>query len=104
MTTKAIADVLKERNLQLEKGFDGQHDSHWGDGQLILSAMNYIGSVVFRRKGLDPKIQMMNGGVFSGWWHWPWDSKWWKPKTDREDLVRAAALIIAEIERIDSNA
>lgn len=32
---------------------------------------------------------------------WPWDWAWWKPKNPRRDLVRAAALIIAEIERLD---
>lgn len=32
---------------------------------------------------------------------WPWDAKWWKPKGRRSNLVRAAALIVAEIERID---
>lgn len=32
---------------------------------------------------------------------WPWQRKWWKPKDPRRDLVRAGALIIAEIERID---
>jgi hypothetical protein len=32
---------------------------------------------------------------------WPWDRKWWKPKDRRRDLVRAGALILAEIERLD---
>jgi hypothetical protein len=32
---------------------------------------------------------------------WPWDLKWWKPTTPRRDLVKAAALIVAEIERLD---
>ena len=32
---------------------------------------------------------------------WPWDSGWWKPKNRRHDLVRAAALVVAEIERLD---
>jgi hypothetical protein len=37
---------------------------------------------------------------------WPWSVLWWKPKTDAPDwkrrcLVRAGALIIAAIERID---
>lgn len=32
---------------------------------------------------------------------WPWDKSWWKPKGARRDLIRAAALIVAEIERID---
>jgi hypothetical protein len=32
---------------------------------------------------------------------WPWDASWWKPTTPRRDLVKAGALILAEIERID---
>lgn len=32
---------------------------------------------------------------------WPWDREWWKPKDRRRNLVRAAALLIAEIERLD---
>jgi hypothetical protein len=33
--------------------------------------------------------------------YWPWEDKWWKPKDRRRDLVRAGALIVAEIERLD---
>ncbi len=32
---------------------------------------------------------------------WPWSSKWWKPKDRRRDLVRAGALIVAEIKRLE---
>lgn len=31
----------------------------------------------------------------------PWDPAWWKPLEPRCDLVKAGALILAEIERID---
>jgi hypothetical protein len=32
---------------------------------------------------------------------WPWARQWWKPTGARRDLVKAAALLLAEIERID---
>lgn len=32
---------------------------------------------------------------------WPWERAAWKPKDARRDLVRAGALILAEIERLD---
>ena len=32
---------------------------------------------------------------------WPWDGNRWKPSTPRNDLIKAAALLIAEIERLD---
>jgi hypothetical protein len=35
---------------------------------------------------------------------WPLSSDWWKPGTPRRGLVKAASLILAEIERIDRTA
>ena len=32
---------------------------------------------------------------------WPWGASWWKPGDPRRMLVKAAALILAEIERLD---
>jgi hypothetical protein len=33
---------------------------------------------------------------------WPWTDEWWKPGSDRRrQLVKAGALIVAEIERLD---
>jgi len=41
-------------------------------------------------------------GPFGIWrMMWPWDSRGGSPKTRRHDLIRAGALIVAEIERID---
>ncbi|EMM2964108.1 hypothetical protein RFP09_002664 [Pseudomonas aeruginosa] len=35
---------------------------------------------------------------------WPWDEQWWKPTTVRRDMVKACALALAEIERLDRTA
>lgn len=32
---------------------------------------------------------------------WPWATHYWKPKNRRQDLIRAAALIQLEVERLD---
>lgn len=32
---------------------------------------------------------------------WPFDRRWFKPTDPRRDLVKAAALILAEIDRMD---
>ena len=32
---------------------------------------------------------------------WPWERDWWKPVDNRRDLVRAGALISAELDRMD---
>ena len=34
-------------------------------------------------------------------WPFQWDKKWLKSTSSRRDLVKAAALIVAEIERLD---
>ncbi|MEB3421767.1 hypothetical protein VK682_24660 [Salipiger manganoxidans] len=52
-----------------------------------------------------PRSLNVLGRPLKGWaaWLqlWPWDRKWWKPTTPRRDLVKAGALIVAEIERLD---
>ncbi|HFX1570606.1 TPA: hypothetical protein ACID4M_005627, partial [Pseudomonas aeruginosa] len=32
---------------------------------------------------------------------WPFSAKWWKPRDARANYMRAGALILAEIERLD---
>ncbi len=81
--SQAEIDVLAERQRQIyAEGFDEAHDEKWADGQLVDAAMCYCAP-----DECPPK--------------WPWSPRWWKPKDRRRDLVRAAALIIAEIDRLD---
>lgn len=95
-TSKACVDVLAERRRQVEaEGWTPEHDNEHADGQLAKAAACYaVGWKidVYQRFGFHQyrRFQM-----------WPWHLKWWKPKDRRHDLVRAAALIIAEIERLD---
>lgn len=81
-------DVLAERQRQISaEGWTPEHDDKHTDGELAAAAACYA----------NP-IQVRSGGVPSAW---PWDRKWWKPRDRRSDLVRAGALILAEIERLD---
>ncbi|MBV6578953.1 hypothetical protein JL978_18680, partial [Acinetobacter baumannii] len=48
-------------------------------------------------KDFGPEVYMDEDAA--GWW--PFADTFWKPKSPRQDLVRAAALLIAEIERLD---
>ncbi len=91
-TELAITDVLKERMRQKtsERYTDARDDEH-NDGQLAKAAYCYI------RNGVLSDFPTM----FSPPGTWPWDRCFWKPKSRRRDLVRAAALLIAEIERLD---
>ncbi len=90
----AIADVVGERTRQiLDEGWTPEHDDAHTDGQLAQAGACYPHEAA-RAARTDPR---RDGAPLS----WPWGRGWWKPKDRRRDLVRAAALIIAEIERID---
>lgn len=89
----AAADVLAERKRQIEaEGFDTSHDDQHDDGDLGRAGACYAYHASLGREYCPPLSRPFS---------WPWSSAWWKPKDRRRDLVRAAALIIAEIERLD---
>ena len=89
--TQAAYDVLAERRRQVEaEGWTPEHDDQHEVGELATAAACYAGNA--------------GGYVWAGGWPgevWPWAREWWKPSTPRRDLVKAAALILAEIERLD---
>lgn len=92
---QVLREVFIERERQIvHEGFDAPHDDDHGDGQLCRAAMGYCQSAstcLCDTSALAKKPPS----------YWPWHPDWWKPKTSRRDLIRAAALIVAEIERLD---
>lgn len=94
---KAAADVIAERKRQIEiEGWSLGHDDQHDPGELASAAACYAVEGACK---LHPYDGIGSEGKPYPWW--PWDPGWWKPKDPRSDLVRAGALIIAEIERID---
>jgi hypothetical protein len=92
--TDAARDVIAERERQQsEKGWtvahDDDHENH-GPDDLALAAVCYALPKAYRKAGplATPEL-------------WPWSYCAWRPKDRRRDLVRAGALILAEIERLD---
>ena len=87
----AIDDVLAERQRQIEaEGLSPEHDDEHESGEMARAAACYaLSSAGYRAD--DVAVLRL----------WPWCDGSWKPKNSRRDLVRAAALLIAEIERID---
>ena len=84
----AILDVIAERQRQQSvEGWTPEHDNAYQNSELADAAACYA-------------IHAHNQG-FSVPAHWPWSPDWWKQSGARRDLVKAGALIIAEIERID---
>lgn len=90
--SKAIIDVMNERDRQWdEEGFTPGGDDKYQDGELERAGAAFaLFACRFSTKG--------------AWFIndiWPFSSTWWKPKSHRQNLVRAAALLVAAIEKID---
>lgn len=85
----AARDVLAERARQVSvEGWTHEHDDEHREYALACAAGCYAMFTLAFPAG-DPPPQ------------WPWDVAWWKPTTQRRNLIKAGALILAEIERID---
>lgn len=101
--SKVIKEIAAERQRQIEQeGWSIKHDDQHVLGELIWAAAGYVTTAAVITK--DPRGRDVLPGQYkmlpspSGWpWHW----SWWKPQNPRRDLIRAAALIVAEIERLD---
>ncbi len=84
----AIRDLLAERRRQIHvEGWSKEHDDTERRGELASAAATYalkaIGFTAFEEE------------------LWPWTRDWLKPGTPRAMLVKAGALILAELERLD---
>lgn len=96
---QAWADVIAERRRQIEvEGWTPEHDDVHDDGELALAAVCYALPDWQRHR-----IEILTALGHVPLWQklWPWNREWWKPKSIRSDLVKAGALILAEIERLD---
>lgn len=111
--SKAEMDVLAERRRQVvSEGWSAEHDDTHVDGTLVEAAVCYASHAAargwifesdpttYRAEKPFPENRVVFGHGDITWpKYWSWT--WWKPKDPRLDLVRAAALIIADIERMD---
>lgn len=94
--SRAANDVLAERQRQIEvEGWTADHDDEHNQGELADVAACYALGVYSDRS--DAGVP----GDIPPYWPNTWDETWWRPKNRRRNLVRAAALLIAEIERLD---
>lgn len=99
--TPAAADVLAERRRQVEvEGWDAAHDAKHGSGDLAAAGGCYALGAAFL---LTPGLRYREYVPAEVPRLWPWDARWWKlnGRDPRRGLVKAGALILAEIERLD---
>lgn len=84
-----LHEIREERIRQhAEEGWTPEHDDQHGAGELARGAACYAMTRIIDDGWLLKQL-------------WPWDLRWWKPKSRRQDLIRAASLLVAEIERLD---
>jgi hypothetical protein len=100
---KAMNDVIAERERQqAAEGWTPEHDDQHGCGELVHAACCYAKQAAERAWLLDHKgVEAYRQDPLPSEWPDSWAEEWWKPKNPRRDLVRAAALLIAEIDRLD---
>ena len=84
--------IAAERYRQIyEEGWTAGHDSRHPKGELAQAAASYaVASRATVRSHKPPP-------------GWPWAKQWWKPTSPIRMLVKAGALIAAEIDRRLSN-
>ena len=86
---KVLAEIAAERQRQVALGHSLSLDDAYIDRELARASGAYA---------LDA------AGLSAGSLYWPWPGHSWQPGDARRDLVRAAALAVAEIERLDREA
>lgn len=104
-------DVLAERQRQITaEGWAPDHDDEHDGGELAAAGAAYA---LHAADYLNPHSQGDGGDEAPTCWPWhdavagrgegPERTKpaWWKPGSPRRDLIKAGALILAEIERLD---
>lgn len=90
--------VIAERVRQIEQeGWSVEHDNAHDAGTLAHAGASYALQADIWEK--FPDTVRSAPPLCPG--SWPWARSWWKPTEFRRDLVKAAALIIADGERHD---
>jgi hypothetical protein len=82
--------IAVERQRQIEvEGWTPEHDAEHVNGELAQAASCYA---LIAAHGTESYADDQ----------WPWHSVWWKPSNDPiRNLVKAGALIAAEIDRLE---
>ena len=99
--TPAVTSVVAERQRQINvEGWTAEHDDEHNSGELAGAAACYA-------RHANARGWVFDGNRAGAYCNEPVPDAWtldraaWKPRSPRHDLVRAAALILAEIERMD---
>lgn len=87
--------IAAERQRQMDvEGWTPTHDDDHERGELLIASKAYIEAAL--------NVNDQHGvGYELPPYDWPWDVTYWKPSSDPiRNLVKAGALIAAEIDRL----
>lgn len=86
--SSVLDEVAAERKKQIDLGYDAEHDDkeHGGTTELNVAAAAYHSETYV--PGFGHNI-------------WPFSAESFHPGSERENLIKTAALIVARIEQID---
>ena len=92
--------IAAERRRQItELGRTPDRDSNYVSGELCDAAISYAQAAAKQARG--ESHQWIQGMASTGMAPWPWEDEWWKPSGSQvRNLVKAGALIAAEIDRL----
>ncbi len=95
--------IAQERQRQIEKeGWTAKHDDTHEESELAKAAAHYVLFASKPKTQRDRERDILGSAALG----WPWDREWWKPSLGNTDagrireLVKAGALIAAEIDRL----
>ncbi|WOX99948.1 hypothetical protein [Dickeya fangzhongdai] len=96
LVSAAVRDVIAERQRQVAaEGWTPEHDDEHVAFEMSFAAATYVLHIA-QSYGGQPYKHVAPSEI------WPWDLKWLKfAPGPRRSLVKAAALILAEIDRLD---
>lgn len=90
--------IADERKRQIDvEGYTAEQDKEYEDGELAMAAVCYATT--------EPNRIWKSGASFVPIpMDWPWQNQCWKPSPENRvrELVKAGALIAAEIDRLQS--
>jgi len=99
--------ITAEREHQItSEGWTAEHDDQWTEGQLVDAACCYATFANHPAREYYRRKYSGAGYIAIGSARWPFDISWWKPSAGDDingrilELVKAGALIAAEIDRL----
>lgn len=98
--TDFVSLVQEERQRQeIHEGWTPEHDDSHTKGELARAGLCYLRHAHYMSV-LEPQVSEESYRNVPCPADWPWDVSWWKPYDVQRDMIRGAALICAEGDRM----